>query len=274
MRNEQDGLAEVIAFPGNKAASGDRQDRLAQLRARMLETENDFVPNAPKDARDGAPEIGPESSETSVTPETRDKRDTRITRDTRPASPGPRFVPTSSLRADSSPSASRHSNVARMPGVSEHDEIDADAANDLLVRALARSPKSVSEADRFLAERTELGAREREAIINRMLDLGYLDDARLAEQLVSGSLSRKGLGHGGMTRELRKRGIDDGIIREALGSMDGDEEFERALELARERAGRFRGLDYETAERRLYGYLARRGFGGEIVRRAVNAALT
>ncbi len=164
-------------------------------------------------------------------------------------------------------------NVSRMPGLAEHDEQETRAATDLLVRALGRSAKSVREAEALLTEQTELGAREREQIINRMVDLGYLDDAALAEQLMSGTLSRKGLGRTGMSRELRKRGIDDSIIQDALGEFDRDEEFDRALELAQDRASRLRGLDYETAQRRLYGYLARRGFSGDIVGRAVKEAL-
>ncbi|KAB1641873.1 regulatory protein RecX [Gulosibacter chungangensis] len=236
MNEEQDGLAEVIAFPGfntsNATAPGERESHLAQLRAKMLETAAENEPNPAPSTKQGTPERS-----------------------------GPQFRPKSD------------NNVARMPGIAEHDEADVEEASDLLVRALARSPKSVREAEEFLANRTELGPREREPIVNRMIDLGYLDDASLAEQLVSGALSRKGLGRGGMSRELRKRGITDEIIQTVLGDFDGSEEFDRALELARERASRFRGLDYETAQRRLYGYLARRGFGGDIVGRAVKAAL-
>lgn len=215
MKQEQDGLAEVIAFPGTFAVSADQSVQLARLRASIREAEEQ-APSGPQ-----------------------------------------------------APAA----NPTRMPGFAEHDELDLQEASDALVRALGRSPKSVTEADRFLAERTELSARERECILQRMIDLRYLDDANLAEQLIAGPLRRKGLGHAGMRRELLLRGIDDGIIEAALGQLDGEAEFERALTLARERAGRFRGLDDDTARRRLYGYLARRGFGGDIVGRAVNAAL-
>lgn len=244
MNNEQDGLAEVIAFPGgnagHEAAQGDRKDHLARLRAKMTNTESDYAPTKPRKP--------PEFSPTDV----------------------------ASIEADTDDSNARgrsSSSIARMPGIADHDEATVEDASDQLVRALARSPKSVSEAESLLVASTELTGQEREQIINRMIDLGYLDDLRLAEQLVAGSLSRKGLGRGGMSRELRKRGLEDSVIQEALGEPDRDEEFDRALDLARERASRLRGLDYETAQRRLYGYLARRGFGGDIVGRAVREAL-
>lgn len=303
MNDEQDGLAEVIAFPGfsdsNAAAPSDRKAHLARLRAKMLETEAEHAPEPPR----GEPYLGTANqgeprAEADLAP--RDQPpggDLGATEPIRRAfkSSGrrPSFAPTEGGEAARSgrsidrgtstkratkgastggPKAPR-TNVSRMPGLTEHAEQDTQAASDLLVRALGRSAKSVSEAEALLAEQTELGAREREQIINRMVDLGYLDDAALAEQLMAGALSRKGLGRTGMSRELRKRGIDDSIIQDALGDFDRDDEFDRALELAQDRASRLRGLDYETAQRRLYGYLARRGFSGDIVGRAVKEAL-
>ena len=76
-----------------------------------------------------------------------------------------------------------------------------------------------------------------------------------------------------MERELRKRGLDDVVIDEALGEFDRDAEYDNALEIALARAQRLRGVGYEAAKRRLYGYLARRGFSGEVVGRAVAEAL-
>lgn len=327
MNDGQDGLAEVIAFPGNNAASGDREGHLARLRARMLETEAEHAPE-PYQNRSGDSEASEDASDPSEhsAPHVENLRgeatcgknswaDRALDKPAldnpdanEPTTPGvwgakpsspvsaahveprefirgksrtsakrPQFVATSvdaegAKRAETAKSTAP-GNVSHMPGVSEHHEAETQDASDLLVRALGRSAKSVSEAESFLAERTELSARQRENVVNRMIDLGYLDDARLAEQLIEGALSRKGLGRGGMSRELRKRGLDDSDIQNALGDLDGDEEFDRALALAQERASRFRGLDYETAQRRLYGYLARRGFGGDIVGRAVKEAL-
>ena len=106
-----------------------------------------------------------------------------------------------------------------------------------------------------------------------MLELGYLDDARLAAQLRDGRFARKQLSRSAMERELRSRGIENSTIELALANIDGDDEYERALELARDRARRSRSLDYDTAYRRIHGYLARRGFGGETASRAIRAAL-
>lgn len=163
--------------------------------------------------------------------------------------------------------------VTALPGTSGDAGLLQDA-EDALVRSLARSPKSVAEAQEMLQrDYEELGESDRHQIIGRMLELEYLDDARLAAQLRDGRFARKQLSRNAMERELRARGIDAGTIDEVLAPIDGDDEFERALELARDRARRTRSLDYETAYRRIHGYLARRGFGGEVVSRAIREAL-
>ncbi|MGO1544743.1 MAG: regulatory protein RecX [Gulosibacter sp.] len=251
MKSESDDLAEVIAFPGAQPASTDREDSLTQLRARMAATEAEYAP-------DRAAAQKPTASK---------KRPTLTNKPGRSVEFAPK------AEADEG-DTDTNDNVSTMPGVSSSQAADRDEASNMLVRALGRSAKSVREAEKFLAEQTELGIRDREQIIHHMIDLNYLDDARLAEQLMTGSLSRKGLGSGGISRELRKRGIDESIVQDALAGFDRDTEFDRAVELAQERASRFRGLDDDTARRRLYGYLARRGFGGDIVTRAINEALS
>lgn len=152
-------------------------------------------------------------------------------------------------------------------------ESQLDEAKRLLTKALARSDKSLSECADLLRTQTDLDEAQRLTLLDEFCDRGYIDDARLAEQLASGSLARKGLGRTGMERELRKRGLDDFVIEDALGEFDRDDEYENALEVALARAQRLRGVDPETAKRRLYGYLARRGFAGELVGRVVTEAL-
>ena len=164
-------------------------------------------------------------------------------------------------------------NVTALPGSSGDADLVHDA-QEALVRALARSPKSEHEAHEYLRTNFEdLGESDRHLIVDRMRDLGYLDDERLAAQLRDGRFARKQLSRTAMARELRAKGISSTVIDEALDELDRDDEYERALELARSRVARSRGVDYDTAFRRIHGYLARRGFGGEFATRAIRQAL-
>jgi regulatory protein len=147
----------------------------------------------------------------------------------------------------------------------------ARAAN-VSLHQLARRGMSRWELQQVL-QRREVDERIAEAELDRLERVGLLDDAALAVTLVYTQHTRKGLGRTAIAHELRRRHIDQDIIEDALREIEDDDERERALELAHKRAGQLRGLDDETARRRLSGFLARKGYSNEIVRSAVDSAL-
>ncbi|MBM7801029.1 SOS response regulatory protein OraA/RecX [Curtobacterium luteum] len=153
------------------------------------------------------------------------------------------------------------------------DEQRADAER-FSMRALGRRGVSTSEMRQTLAKH-DLDADVVEGEIERLTRVGLLDDVALATDLVDRLHERKGLGRQGVVAELRRRGIDQVAIDAALEAAadDSDDEFVRALELAAKRAGQLRGLDRATAERRLSGFLMRKGYGSGVVRIAVERAL-
>jgi regulatory protein len=173
-------------------------------------------------------------------------------------------------------------SVFAIAGGAEIDPADAPRpvaeqradAERLSMRALGR--KGISESElRTLLTRQELDADVVEYEIERLTRVGLLDDVALATDLVDRLHDRKGLGRQGVVAELRRRGIDQVAIDAALEAAadDEDDEFVRANELAEKRAGQLRGLDRATAERRLSGFLMRKGYSGGVVRVAVERAL-
>ena len=153
------------------------------------------------------------------------------------------------------------------------DEQRADAER-LSMRALGR--KGVSESElRTTLTKHDVDPDVIEYEIGRLTRVGLLDDVALATDLVDRLHARKGLGRQGVVAELRRRGIDQAAIDAALDAAadDEDDEFVRAVELAAKRAGQLRGLDRATAERRLSGFLMRKGYNGGVVRIAVERAL-
>ncbi|RXZ46044.1 regulatory protein RecX [Agromyces binzhouensis] len=164
------------------------------------------------------------------------------------------------------------------PPADEGDGVDEtglerdDRIDRLIVSRLRRSSLSVSEVRAILIEHG-LDEGEVEEWIERYARLGYLDDRRLAEQLVHSHGVRRGRGSGAVLHELGRRGIEDELAREAIDTLDPDVEFEHALLIAERRARQLGGLDRRVAERRLSAFLMRRGYGSDLVRRAVAAAL-
>ncbi|MCP1501448.1 SOS response regulatory protein OraA/RecX [Curtobacterium herbarum] len=154
------------------------------------------------------------------------------------------------------------------------DEQRADAER-ISMRALSRRGVSTSELRTMLVKQDEFDADVIEHEIERLTRVGLLDDVALATDLVNRMHARKGLGRQAIVADLRRRGIDQTAIDAALEAAadDEDDEFVRALELAAKRAGQMRGLDRATAERRLSGFLMRKGYNGGVVRVAVERAL-
>lgn len=152
-------------------------------------------------------------------------------------------------------------------GVERDERIDR-----LIVSRLRRSSLSISEVRSALFEHG-LDDSEVEEWIERYERLGYLDDRRLAEQLVHNRGVRRGRGSGALLHELGRRGIDAELARDAVDALDPDAELEHATQIADRRVRQLAGLDRSTAERRLTAFLLRRGYGSDVVRRAVRAAL-
>jgi regulatory protein len=151
---------------------------------------------------------------------------------------------------------------------------ERDARIDrLVVSRLRRSALSVAEVRSVLAEHG-LDEGEIEEWIERYERFGYLDDARLAEQLVHVNGARRGRGSGAILQELARRGVDASAARAAVDELDPEVERRNALEIAERRVRQLSGLDRQTAERRLSAFLQRRGYPGDVVREAVTAALS
>jgi regulatory protein len=107
-------------------------------------------------------------------------------------------------------------------------------------------------------------------IIERFTEVGLVDDAAFAAALTS---TRSGTGLRGPRRirqEMQSKGIDREVAEEALAALSPEDEREAALTLARRKMRTLSALEPPVAKRRLYGVLARRGFGGAVVASVVD----
>jgi regulatory protein len=69
--------------------------------------------------------------------------------------------------------------------------------------------------------------------------------------------------------ELRQKGLDEKTIAQAVEQVDEEQSVHR---LALERGRRLSHLDWSAFRQKLTGYLARRGYPYDIIRRAVREA--
>ena len=139
-----------------------------------------------------------------------------------------------------------------------------EVARTIALDQLAARQRSSHEL-RVAMARRHVPADVADEVLERFSEVGLIDDAAFASALAA---SRSGPGLRGPRRirqEMQAKGIEKDIADEALAGISSEDEREAALTLARRRMRTLSSLDPVVAKRRLYGVLARRGFGGGVV---------
>jgi len=132
-----------------------------------------------------------------------------------------------------------------------------------------------ARSEREVRDRLRRARYSQEAIdhaISRLHDWRYLDDEDFARRWVQNRSTHRPRGRRLLQQELRQKGIDRETVRDVIDGSDLDE-VAAATALARQRVSSYRGQDPLTVRRRVGGYLARRGYGFDVVRIALNTAL-
>ncbi len=113
-------------------------------------------------------------------------------------------------------------------------------------------------------------------VLDRLADVGLVDDEDFAEQWVRSRRVHAGKGKRALAAELRTKGVDDEVIADALADIDADAERTRAEQLVADKLRRERltdEADDAKVARRLVGMLARRGYGQSMALDVVKVAL-
>jgi len=145
-------------------------------------------------------------------------------------------------------------------------------------QATAAALRSLAHRER---SRRELGLALRrkgyppdtiEGVLDSLEASGLQSDRRFADAFTTSAHAGRGLSTSATQGELRRRGIDAELAAEAA-TEHPDAEEARARDLARARARRLSGGTPEARRRRLVGFLARRGYRGDLARRVVAEVL-
>jgi regulatory protein len=138
---------------------------------------------------------------------------------------------------------------------------------------LAARARARTELRRLLLRKKE-PAELVDAALERLAAAGFLDDAQFARQFarskaLGASMSRRRLG-----QELSRRGVDretgDGAIDEVF-EEEGVDEAALIDAAARKKLRTLVRLEADVRRRRLYAFLARRGFDASEIARVVAA---
>ncbi len=154
----------------------------------------------------------------------------------------------------------------------EAPSTDADACREAALRLLERSRRTRADLARRLADRGFAAATVDE-VLERLEHVGLVDDAEYARAFLAGRWGRRPSGWKRLQQELRARGVDEADVREARARIEEREgevdEVAAARKLVARAARRYERLEPRVRAQRLYALLARRGFDGDVIRRAL-----
>ena len=165
------------------------------------------------------------------------------------------------------------SNPCPPPSTSEASR--EEQAHNLCLRLLTARARTRAELAGQLTKRgypDDVSAR----VLDRLTQVGLIDDADFAEQWVRSRQVNAGKGKRALAAELRTKGVDSELISEALAGINADAERSRAEQLVADRLRRekFDGDgDDAKVTRRLVGMLARRGYSQSMAFDVVKLAM-
>jgi regulatory protein len=136
---------------------------------------------------------------------------------------------------------------------------------DAAVRYLGYRPRSESEIRERLSQRG-FDAETVEAVAGKLKEQGLIDDSSFARFWMENRETFSPRSRYLTARELKKKGVADEVIDDAVNGID---DSESAYRTASTRAGRMTVADYNEFRERLGGYLRRRGFNWETIKKVI-----
>ncbi|GAA5082832.1 recombination regulator RecX [Nocardia iowensis] len=148
-----------------------------------------------------------------------------------------------------------------------------EQAKEACLRLLAVRARSRAElAQRLAAKGYTPDISDR--ALDRLTEVGLIDDAAFAEQWVHSRHTFSGKGKQALAQELRRKGVAQADAAPALDAITADDEESRARDLVRRKLRSLpTNLDRDKTIRRLVGMLARRGYNQSVAYTVVKTEL-
>jgi regulatory protein len=127
---------------------------------------------------------------------------------------------------------------------------------------LAARPYASSALRRKLIQK-EYPAADTDDVIRRLLDNGLLNDAKFAEQYARSKMLSTGASKRRVTQDLYRKGIKGDVATEAIANVVEQDEIDPAaviLRVATKKRAQLGDLEPVVLRRRLFAFLARRGY--------------
>jgi regulatory protein len=135
-------------------------------------------------------------------------------------------------------------------------------AYNYALNLLSARPYSTQALHRKLIQK-EYPAADADDAIRRLVDNGLLNDEKFAEQYARSKILSTGASKRRLTQDLYRKGIKGEVASTAIANVIADEEIDPAMvieQVARKKLAQLGDLEPLVLRRRLFAFLARRGY--------------
>ncbi|SDP12101.1 regulatory protein [Nakamurella panacisegetis] len=146
------------------------------------------------------------------------------------------------------------------------------AARAICLRLLAVAPRPRAGLAQAM-KRKEVPEDVAQDVLDWLTQVGLVDDVAYAHSFVRTKHRDRALSSAALRTELRRLGVDDESMADAVETVDQQAERTRAAELIAKRVDAAMAVGPLAAKRRLLGLLARRGYPADIAIPVVDQAI-
>lgn len=142
------------------------------------------------------------------------------------------------------------------------------------LKFLGYRPRSEKEVRDSLLKKKASGSIV-DLIIKKLKEQRFLNDHEFARWWIEQRTLVKPMGKRLIKMELTRKGIDKELIDETFDNMEDlvEEELELARKLVERRINKYKNLDRQKIYQRLGGFLSRRGFDYDTVKKVIDEKL-
>ena len=111
----------------------------------------------------------------------------------------------------------------------------------------------------------EISSKDREEILNYLIDNRFVDNKRFAKAFVRGKINQSGWGLNKIRFHLMQKGISKELIDEALQAFDEEAYRQRLVEVIKTKAKTVKAANDFEKKRKVAAYAIQKGFEAPLV---------
>jgi regulatory protein len=145
-------------------------------------------------------------------------------------------------------------------------------AYNYALNLLAARPYAARALHRKLIQK-KYSAADADDVIRRLVDNGLLNDEKFAEQYARSKMLSTGASKRRLTQDLYRKGIKGDVATNAIANVIDQDEIDPAAvieRVARKKLVQLGNLEPVVLRRRLFAFLARRGYDVDEIKRVVS----